>query len=456
MSDLSRRKVLASGAALGTLGALGMVSPAQAWTWSPGGSIAETGSGLDPTWVWDEEADPLVASLLDRGDVPEVNRLLSNWTRNDQDLPTGLPADLRAFMDKARRLPSWADQRKLDIAAEFNKSRGLYLNLLNGVGGGMLSTAIPKEARAVYYSKGGADMEDRVAKTSMLGFAVGELNAYQPDGSVVVEAVKTRLVHAGVRHLLQSSPGWSRTRGGQKIPISQEDMLVTWHTLPTFAMRRMLEWGVPITRAESDAYLHVWQVTAYLLGIREEYIPASWDAANRQSELVLDRNMGPTTEGVELTDILLKQLAEQTSPPVGVSRPLCNALARYLVGDRVSDWDANPPGARLGPAGRGRVAAAGQFPGGARPAARGARSRMDPRRGRAQVRFLLPHQGQGDQDRDPYDQPATVTLGPVRPVSAPHGEISPCDTGACWFSRGRTPISDHFAIQNSRRSSRHE
>ncbi|MEU8379629.1 oxygenase MpaB family protein [Streptosporangium sp. NPDC048865] len=336
MAELSRREMLISGGALGALGALGMASPAQAltpWTWAPKGSVAGSGAGTDPRWVWDEEADPLVASLIDRGAVPEVNRLLWDWTRNDQPLPAGLPADLRDFMEEARRPPSWADHGMLEEAAEFNKARGLYLNLLNGVGGGMLSTAIPKEARSVYYSKGGADMEDRVAKTSILGFAVGSLDAYRPGGSCMVEAVKTRLVHAAVRHLLQKSPHWSGD-----IPISQEDMLVTWHTLPTFAMRKMREWKVPITAAESAAYLHVWQVTAHMLGIKDEYIPATWDAANAQSDQILPRNMGPTPEGVILTDILLDQLAEQTSPG-SVSRPLCNALGRYLAGDQVADWD---------------------------------------------------------------------------------------------------------------------
>ncbi|MFI6025797.1 oxygenase MpaB family protein [Amycolatopsis magusensis] len=338
MAGLSRRKMLVSGGALGALGALGVAAPAHArsvmaWTWAPSGSVAGSGAGADPRWVWDEEADPLVASLLDRGDVPMVNALLWNWTRNDQPLPAGLPEDLRAFIEKARQLPSWADPKKLEVAAEFNKSRGLYLNLLNGVGGGMLSTAIPKEARSVYYSKGGADMEDRVAKTSILGFAVGALNAYRPGGSCVVEAVKTRLVHAAVRHLLPQSPQWTGD-----VPISQEDMLVTWHTLPTYAMRELLAWKVPMSSADREAYLHVWQVTAHLLGIRDEYIPATWAAANAQSDEILPRNMGPTPEGVELTDILLGQLAEQTSP-AGLSRPLCNALARYLAGDRVADWD---------------------------------------------------------------------------------------------------------------------
>ncbi|MBL7498255.1 DUF2236 domain-containing protein [Frankia sp. CNm7] len=341
MVDLSRRKVLISGGTLGALGALGVVTPTQAraaggWTWPASGSVAGTGTGADPRWVWDAEADPVVASLFDRGLVPQVNQLLWDWNRNGQPLPDGLPENLRDFIEHARQLPSWADRAKLETAAQFNKSRGLYLNLLNGVGGGMLSTAIPKEARSVYYSAGGADMEDRVAKTSILGFAVGALNAYRPDGNCIVNAVKTRLTHAAVRHLLPQSPHWSGD-----IPISQEDILVTWHTLPTYAMGKMREWKIPMSAADSAAYLHVWQVTAHLLGVRDEYIPATWDTANSQSDLVLPPNMGPTPEGVELTDILLRQLAEQVSPG-GVGRPLVNALARFLVSEQVADWDQIP------------------------------------------------------------------------------------------------------------------
>jgi endo-cleaving rubber dioxygenase len=337
MTEVSRRKVLITGSVLGAASVLGFTPPAWAWNWSPAGSVAGSGTGADPRWVWDPEADPVVASLYQRNLVQQVNDLLWNWNRNDQPLPAGLPADLVTFIEQARRLPTWVDHNKLNVAAQFNVSRGLYLNLLNGVGGGMLSTAIPKEARAVYYSAGGADMEDRVAKTSILGFAVGDLNAYRPDGDCIVNAVKTRLVHAAVRHLLPQSPHWTGD-----IPISQTDMLVTWHTLPTFAMRKMREWRIPITTAQSEAYLHVWQVTAHMLGIRDEYIPATWTAANAQSDVVLPPNMGPTPEGVELTDILLGQLADQTSLGTGASRSLVNALARYLVGDQVANWDAIP------------------------------------------------------------------------------------------------------------------
>ncbi|NBH12562.1 oxygenase MpaB family protein [Amycolatopsis sp. SID8362] len=343
MAEMSRRKMLVSSGALGALGALSIASPASAWTWAPSGSVAGNGAGADPRWVWDEQADPVSAALLERGEVPAVNELLRTWTRNDQPLPDGLPGYLRDFMEQARQLPAWADHDKLETAARFNKSRGLYLNLLNGLGGGMLSTAIVKEARSVYYSKGGADMEDRVAKTSMLGFAVGALDAYRPEGTCVVQAVKTRLVHAAVRHLLPQSPYWTGD-----VPISQSDILVTWHTLPTYAMRKLREWKVPMSRAESEAYLHVWQVTVHMLGVRDEYIPATWDAANAQSDQLLPSAMAPTREGVELTDILLNQLAEQTSPG-RIDRPVVNAFARYLVGDQVADWDAIPREPLWGP-----------------------------------------------------------------------------------------------------------
>jgi hypothetical protein len=343
MTGLNRRKMLiaSGGVTLGALGALGMASPARAqstWTWQPTGSVAGAGEGVDPRWVWDPEADPVAAAILDRGQVRQVNEALWNWTRNDQPTPAELPSDVRDFIEYARQLPSWADQGKLATAAEFNKSRGLYLNLLNGVGGGMLSTAIPKEARAVYYSKGGADMRDRITKTAKLGYDIGHPRAYQPDGQMVVTALKTRLVHAAVRHLLPQSPYWPETGGQRPIPISQADIMVTWHSLATFAMRQLNAWGLRIRSAESDAFLHLWQVSAHMLGVQDEYIPASWDQAYAQSEQVLNPILAATPEGIALADILL-DIAQLDLSGNGSSalRPVLHSMTRYMLGDEVTD-----------------------------------------------------------------------------------------------------------------------
>ena len=341
MDKISRRKMLLKGGAMGAVGALGMATPASAralWTWKPTGSVAGSGTGEDPRWVWDELADPLVASLLDRGDVPQVNELLRGWTTNAQPLPAGLPADVRDFVEQARQLPSWTDQAKLKTAGDFYKKRGLYLGLTYGFGSGMMSCAIPNEARAVYYSKGGADMRDRITKTAKLGHDIGDLNAYEPDGDMAVTAVKTRMVHAAVRHLLPQSPHWPTVGRSKPIPVSQADIMVTWHSLATYANKTLTKWQLRIPTAEFDAYLHLWQVTAHMLGVKDEYIPNSWDEARAQSAQVLDPILQATPEGVALADILL-DLAQLDLNGDGrsVLRPPLHALTRYMLGNQVTD-----------------------------------------------------------------------------------------------------------------------
>ncbi|MFQ6396145.1 oxygenase MpaB family protein [Nocardia sp. KC 131] len=341
MDGLNRRNALKAGGILGTLGALAAVSPARAqpWTWSPQGSVAGTGSGADPMTVWDPEVDELMAGLIDRGEVPRVNESLRTWTRNGQPLPVGLPPELRDFMEYARQLPTWTDQGKLGTAIGFNKKRGLYLGVLYGLASGMMSTVIPKEARAVYYSKGGHDLKDRISKTAKLGYDIGTANAYAPDGEMIVTCVKTRLVHAAVRHLLPQSPHWVRS-AEEDIPISQNDMMVTWHSLPTTVMKHLTEWKVPMPADESEAFLHSWQVCAHMLGIRDEYIPNSWPEANSQAAQVLDPILAPTPEGAKLADRLLR-LGVNLDLAV-LSKPVLGAFTRFLLGDKIADGLAIP------------------------------------------------------------------------------------------------------------------
>lgn len=339
MENLSRRNLLKVGGTVGAAGAIAAVAPSTPWTWSPAGSVPGTGSGADPRGVWDVDADPVVAALLERGEVPKVNRILRSWTKNGQPLPAGLPNDLRDFMEHARQLPAWTDRGKLETAVRFNQKRGTYLGVLYGFASGMMSTVIPKEARAVYYSKGGADMKDRITKTAKLGYDIGSLNAYRPDGEMIVTCVKTRLAHASVRHLLPQSPWWVHS-APEKKPISQADIMVTWHSLPTTVMRMLDKWNVPIASDESAGFLHSWQVSAAMLGVEDQYIPASWNQADSQAKQVLDPILAPTPEGKKLADTLL-DLGMNLDLSL-LSRGVLGALTRFMLGDKVADWYAIP------------------------------------------------------------------------------------------------------------------
>ncbi|WP_336082057.1 oxygenase MpaB family protein [Nocardia sp. SSK8] len=341
MDAINRRNAMRIGGILGAVGAFAATGPARAepWSWSPDGSVAGSGAGADPMTVWDPEADALVADLIDRGEVPAVNELLRTWRTNGQPLPAGLPTDLRDFMEYARRLPQWTDPGKLDAAIQFNKKRGLYLGVLYGFASGMMSTVIPKEAKAVYYSKGGHDLKDRITKTAKLGYDIGNANAYAADGEMIVTCVKTRLVHAAVRHLLPQSPHWVNS-AQEDIPISQNDIMVTWHSLPTTVMKHLTAWNVPIPEHESAGFLHSWQVAAHLLGVRDEYIPNSWPAADAQAAQVLDPVIAVTPEGVKLADRLLGLGANIDFALL--SKPVLGAFTRFLLGDTIADGLAIP------------------------------------------------------------------------------------------------------------------
>ncbi|MFB8004087.1 oxygenase MpaB family protein [Nocardia sp. NPDC056000] len=337
---LSRRDALRTGGGLlGVVGAMALTARtarAEPWKWSPADSVVGSGDGADPMTMFDPDADSVLADVIDHYDVPEVNRLLATWVYNDQPVPAGLPKGLADFIEAARQLPSWADQGKLASSFEFTKKRGLYLGVLYAFASGMMSTVIPHEALAVYYSRGGSHLKDRIAKTAKFGYDIGTVNAYGAGGEMIVTCVKTRIIHASVRHLLPRSPHWP----DGVTPISQDDLMVTWHSLATTIMRTLTAWRMPMPVAESEGYLHSWQLAGHMLGIRDEYLPATWEQANVQAAQQLDPILAPTAEGKDLANQLLNLGANLDLTLL--SRGVLGAFTRFIMGDKVADWLAIP------------------------------------------------------------------------------------------------------------------
>ncbi|RLK47506.1 oxygenase MpaB family protein [Microbacterium telephonicum] len=335
MPELSRRGLLTLGAAMGFSGvALGAASPA--WSWSSSGSIAAvgTGTGTDPQWVWDDEIDGIMKRAIEAGQTRQINDAMRNWVNNNDPIPVDtLPPELGTWFTQHVKLPPWADMNKLKLAADFNRRKDMYMFFIYGIGGGIMSTMIPREARSVYWSKGGADMQDRAAKTFTFGYDLGDLKAMEPQGQFLVTANKTRIVHASVRHLLPQSPYW-RAVADETIPISNHDILVTFHSTGTFVHKKLKEWGVRMSAADEEAFLHSWQVALHLLGVRDEFIPATWAAAHAQAAQTLDPIMVSTPEGKDLAEVLLGLTAQID---LGLTRGFLNEFVRYQLGDYVAD-----------------------------------------------------------------------------------------------------------------------
>jgi endo-cleaving rubber dioxygenase len=101
-------------------------------------------------------------------------------------------------------------------------------------------------------------------------------------------------------------------------------------------MRSMKTWGVKMPAAEGDAFLHSWQVAAHMLGVKDEYIPATWADADAQAPQILDPVLAPTPEGIKLADILLDMGADADGGVL--SRPMLESLTRYFLGDEIAEW----------------------------------------------------------------------------------------------------------------------
>ena len=260
--------------------------------------------------------------------------------RLDEELPgrcpPGCPADLREFIEHARQLPAWADTAKLKAAVDFNKKRGTYLGVAYGFVSGMMSTVIPHEARAVYYSKGGADMKRRISRTAKFGYDIGSLGGFHDPNGEMASPPSRRAWRTPACGTCCRSRRTGSGVADEDTPISQRDILVTWHSLPTSVMRSMTKWGVKVPAAEADAFLHSWQVAAHMLGVRDEYIPATWAAADAQAPEILDPVLAPTPEGIKLADILLDLAADADGGVV--TRPLLESLTRYFLGDQIAEW----------------------------------------------------------------------------------------------------------------------
>ncbi|ORM38330.1 oxygenase MpaB family protein, partial [Williamsia sp. 1135] len=75
---------------------------------------------------------------------------------------------------------------------------------------------------------------------------------------------------------------------------------------------------------------------AHLLGVEDQYIPASWNEADSQAKQVLDPILAPTPEGIKLADILLS-LGMNLDLTL-LSRPILGALTRFMLGNEIANW----------------------------------------------------------------------------------------------------------------------
>jgi hypothetical protein len=238
----------------------------------------------------------------------QLNRDLDGWTASP-GLPPDMAAALEAYVAKARVLPEWAD-RALIARAEvlFMEMSMVSCTLL-------FCASLPQcyvipDLAAVLHAAGELEQHTdyRVRATAAMIFPVmmhGGLT--DPAGGGVAQAIKVRLIHAMIRHLVlrgdvadalvaprrvprllahgRTMPqvlyahGWDVDRVG--LPCNQEELGYTLLTFNYVFLQGLRRLGLGLEDGDEAAYMHTWNVLGHVLGIERAQMTDTMDDAAR-------------------------------------------------------------------------------------------------------------------------------------------------------------------------------
>jgi hypothetical protein len=296
----------------------------------------------------DPLADEAVAEVYQRGERVAVNELWRHLLQNDSLPPRDTWPELVRFLKGSARLPEWMDPDKVRVGEALFMEHGLFALVA------LLCASLPE----CYVMRNGvqvlwatqrleAHVYRRLFETAQMVVAVMSDGGLSPQGSGVIAAQKVRLMHAAIRHLILHPPEkeaapaghgnggrafshmkWDQEKLGY--PINQEDMVYTLLTFSYVIPRAMLRLGVPLTEEQQDAFLHCWNVVGYVMGVREDLLPADVAEAGALFSRIQQSQAGSCQAGRDLTAALVRCIEEQL--PEGWMRRLPRMTVRHLVG----------------------------------------------------------------------------------------------------------------------------
>ncbi|MGH8516499.1 MAG: oxygenase MpaB family protein, partial [Panacagrimonas sp.] len=218
----------------------------------------------------DEPADRLIEWMAASG-MRETRALFEQALEHGIDAVPDAPAPLRAFFAEVDTLPAWVDPAKLERGAEMHRRAGsaaTYGGRDVALVGGYQASAFNKTLLLTgALEKGPAR---RFAETLRWALDCTAANGMSRFEAGFKSTLRVRLIHGLVRRHVQRLPDWRMEEWG--LPINQPDMAATLLgalVVPLLVARVM---GMPQTRPERDAAVHLARYVGWLMGVEERWL----------------------------------------------------------------------------------------------------------------------------------------------------------------------------------------
>ncbi|AMR33966.1 hypothetical protein A0256_22210 [Mucilaginibacter sp. PAMC 26640] len=238
-----------------------------------------------------------------------------------------------AFIEKARDLPSWAQEGLMKSGAVFFARHAEIIMSLLGLLSLPYCYTASNGAMVLYLSELiRKQTTKRLYDTAVFVWEVMGPDAFGQDGNAYEEILKVRIMHAAVRYYTLKSGKWNEAWG---LPVNQEDMAGTNLSFSLIVIRGLRMLGYTVSHADQTAFMHIWAVVGFLSGLDDTLIPENPKMAQQMDAIIKKRQFKVSTHGQELTRSLTDHILS-----VNKSKATANdilGLMRYLLGAEIAD-----------------------------------------------------------------------------------------------------------------------
>ena len=251
------------------------------------------------------------------------------------------PDALQKMMEDARQVPSWVDWNRIERGAATLMRTGVIGGLTLGAKSlveGYLAPAGNKPLALSGRLREQAAM--RLNETARFVEAVASPEGMRPGNPGFDITLKVRLMHAGVRALIERSGQWQQDLWA--IPINQHDMVATIHLFSTAFMEGVQTLGMEISPLEQEDFLHLWRYVGHVIGVDSHLLPRAMREAHAQWSIISATQGDPDDDSRNLAMALLEgplNEARTEEERVGALKHVAFAkgVCRRLIGDRRAD-----------------------------------------------------------------------------------------------------------------------
>lgn len=181
------------------------------------------------------------------------------------------PPELRELFAVVDRRPSWVNDALLEEGVRVSGMAGLSgMRALRDLGllAGYQASAINRTLVLTGALKRGP--QRRLAETTKWWIDATQPGGMRREGAGFATTLQVRLIHALVRRHVQRHPEWDASYYG--LPVNQGDMHATYLGFSVIFLIGARALGIPVTRNEGRAVMHLWRYIGWLMGLEEQWL----------------------------------------------------------------------------------------------------------------------------------------------------------------------------------------